>query len=243
MPNLAQLQRQLRLALGRDATIVLLLSFGKDSLLLLHALQEMGVAFDCLWFDALADKKMLAFAERIIARHNLRVYSCSPADSFYARLQEQLYLVEGYSVNGRVIPALVAVDETGAACGLTSRLTHATQPVNTWTVAISGAKHGDYTKFGGAERPALEQSGLRVLTPLWDWTDVDVWRAIKKHGIETDAAQYVRHEYDADQVSLCTRCFTTEGAVTCPLTGGEIEGQLAVQPHHAEFVRSFWQAA
>lgn len=241
MPNFQQLQQELELALGQDARIVLLLSFGKDSLLLLHALKQIGRDFDCVWFDALADKRMLKWAEKIIARDSLRVYSCAPADSFFARLGEQLYLVEGYSVNGRVIPALVAVDESGTSCGLAARGKVGRQPVKGWTVALSGARCADYTKFGGSLRPAREHPGLHVLTPLWEWTDADVWREIAAQGIETDAAQYERHEYDADEVSLCTRCFTTEGAVHCPLTGGEVMGQNAVQPHHADFVRSFFR--
>lgn len=191
-----------------------LVSFGKDSLLLLALAREVRPDISIIWYNQRASKAQRMFAERIIKLWNLTVLSYAPANSYFIPNDEGLTLVDEISFGETYLPLLTDVQD-GEACALTLRGEQTLYFGYGFDVTLFGYKKSDSheainQRFGREYRVGQ----TRLVAPLYDLTDGEVLQAIKEFKIPYEAID--------DHLSVCTRCLQGTGDVFCPEAGTTI---------------------
>lgn len=158
----------------------LLLSFGKDSLLLQHLAREICPNITLYTFgDSLS-----AFAEQFIIKNDLTVFRYAPADRYLVPNGEGLALVDEFALNGTRIP-LVHPIVKGDDCrhGVSEKRTP--QFRFSHDVTLWGYRATDWCDAVGTTfDKEIQLGGSRFYAPLYDFTDVDVFEALETLEIE-----------------------------------------------------------
>jgi 3'-phosphoadenosine 5'-phosphosulfate sulfotransferase (PAPS reductase)/FAD synthetase len=217
----------------------LMLSWGKDSLLLAHRLVNLGLApqwtfLHCV--DPLQPDK-LQFVAEVMRRWHLVVYPLLPAARGIYEEGEHLNIVGRYSLGPETtfdLPKDVndtAVGECGRYVCLRDQWISG-QPqsaVVLWNDAlIIGHKDSDVDPVLGAiplnRDYLLTPDGITVYFPLRRWTDQDVWDFTRHWGVPVDEARYrdpKNQTHNPDWIHACGHCLRADApdAVSCPRFG------------------------
>ena len=222
------------------------ISFGKDSMVMLHLLREIGslppiVFYTSPWFPAKYD-----FARWVIANLNLEVYDYPPmrTSMLYGKgiaafcdefMTSQVTTV---AVPKNIIEFQDGDDPDKFLCGVG----FFTRPVGTfvypWDVALVGHKDTDSDQIYGdvplRTRVLYRDAGPDYLYPLKEWTDADVWDYIELYRIPVQPDRYDRiarkelpdKTANSDYFEACIRCVDARRAgqkVFCPKLKTEIQ--------------------
>jgi hypothetical protein len=228
---------------------VLMCSFGKDSMALLHLVretlprQDLGASTYPLpvlyhrhpWF---AFKNN--FANRIIETWGLEVHDLPPAACGVKANEDHLELVARYhfGTSGIDLPMNIEppVSRRDFVCGLQWLLRPKTANfVWPWKNALIGHKSSDVDPFEGPvplKCDHTEAAGVSVAFPLGHWTDADVWDYIEQNHVPYDKGRYQdRAEVpdkwaNPDYLHACTACIDPRNKaqkVFCPKIGQQVQ--------------------
>lgn len=232
----------------RAQLCVLLCSFGKDSMALLHLIREvMPVSrLNCQaypvpviyhrqpWFPVKNE-----FAERVTRSWGLEIHDFPPKLCGVKCNADRLELVARYPFGNDAMDLPLntepPIPRRPYVCGrlwiIRPKIALATWP---WSVAFIGHKSTDVDPYEGPVPLRADQvdvGGVRVVFPLREWTDADVWDYLEEQQIEYDLGRYENRKELADKwnnpdyIHACTACVDpreTADQVYCPKLKTEI---------------------
>lgn len=208
--------------LATSVSPIVACSFGKDSIVLLHlVLSERRVPV--LYFKLSRFQEKHAHAYQVMREWDLEVHEQLPFSTDYLQTDRVRELFEFYRTGPRsfLLLALGAVprgdtdDRFLCAIDDVYLRPHASQQDYPWDTTFLGHKAADPVKF--LERrvlaldPVQSVDGTRIVCPLHDWTDADIWGYIQAHRLPYDRARYEEGNYvgDPDYYPTCFRCLDT----------------------------------
>jgi len=229
---------------------VVMCSFGKDSLVLLHLITEQaGCDWPVLFHrEAAGAAEKYRYANELIEEWDLRVYDYPPAGTSMTRGNGQLEVVNHY-MQGEArcdLPAGIDPDsERRMAAGepfLCAKDDLLQKPFGRmdfpWDAVMVGHRgddrcpiHGDLT----LHTDILQMpGGADWIYPLRTWTEADVWDYIRAHDLPYQTTRYddlsgtfreiPDKRYNADYHCACTRCLDPDlgPVVRCPKLNSDI---------------------
>ena len=151
---------------------VVLCSFGKDSLVLLKTILDMGYNPDILWLR----DHLNPFAEKIIREWGLTVKSYAPA----VRYRVENTVVSEYAVGDARLPLLQDISEHGKPVGMVT-----TPQFNyPWDYTLFGYRKTDsHSLVGKTFELEFEIGSTNMVAPMYDLTDADVFNLIDEMNI------------------------------------------------------------
>lgn len=204
----ANVRRELREA----ASPAVFCSFGKDSLLVLALAREVRPDIPVVWFQTAATN--VKFARRITREWNLNVYGYAPADQYLLAQDDQVTLVQEYSVGDERLPVLIDLQD-GEKCSLTAFPLRTTQMYLPFDLLLVGYKDVDTHWVKGEAKlfgENLKLGRAKVAAPIRHMTDDAVRAALLEMHIPQDETD--------DRLPLCTHCMTQDSdEVYCPDRG------------------------
>lgn len=221
---------------------IVLCSFGKDSIVLLHLclrIRKVPVLF--FRFAQFHEKHLHAY--QVMKDWNLEVYDMWPAAATYYQSGSFFEVLHSYPTgnNGHIhlfsgIRAyregepryLCAVDDL-----LNRPMAVSEYP---WDVTIHGHKGTDDPEMGSKGEivsPVSQLGGTQLVVPFVDWTDEDIWAYIRYYNLPYDRQRYDQKDETTspDKYPTCYRCLDGDyrGAlVPCPKRGGALIPNQAV---------------
>lgn len=225
-------------AIEKYRSPALLVSFGKDSMVLLHLLRSFKLPVICHIPPYHPERWM--FAREMAAKMKLSVFSYPPEWVALKEHNDKHYVASGYTAGKgeiRVIYQRIEHSPEGI-CGLHDVLR---QPkgtmLNQWDLMICAQKDGD--PGTGGEMMKMEStlhqtaSGVDTLFPMRDWTEQDIYRYTLSNSIPIHRDRYTvdvdngvfserqNHSYNPDVATGCFACLMPgDGCVECPRIGG-----------------------
>jgi hypothetical protein len=169
----------------------LLVSFGKESMLLLTLVREIKPDISLFWFG----DKLSAFAESVIKDQDLQVFSYAPADRYIVGES----LVDEYSLGNVRVP-LISDLIIGEPCEL-ERLPTIRTPQFNWRsdLTLWGYRQLDNHVLVHTTFPQRFPLGGTVMdAPLYNYTEAQVLDALDELGITYDP--------DTNATTVCQTC-------------------------------------
>lgn len=169
-------------------------SFGKDSLLLLHLARQARPDITIYHFaDELSE-----FAEQFIIQNDLTVYSYAPADRYLVPNGEGLALIDEYALNDTRIPVVTPI-VSGADCRHGIPLQRTPSFRFPHDLVLWGYKCEESCEAVGTAFPKeMLIGGARFVAPLYEMTDADVYQALETLGIP--------FEDERNEMEVCDDC-------------------------------------
>lgn len=169
-------------------------SFGKDSLLLLHLVRKINPDIPVYYFS----DELSSFAADVIQEQNLTVMSYPPADRYLVPNGEGLALIDEYSIGNERVPVVSPI-VAGENCK--HGVPELRMPYFPFAhdVVFWGMKQGETCEAVGTTFEREIQLGhSKFIAPLYEMTDRDVYEAL-----ETLEIDYPEKE---DEMELCNVC-------------------------------------
>lgn len=114
-----------------------------------------------------------------------------------------------------------------------------------WDTLIQGHKNVDTPYLGSAQKITEKvvhlNATIRLVNPLAEWTDGDVWEYIKRYRLPVDRKRYMGKdtEVSPDSYRVCFRCRDTRKRgeqVWCPKLREHITNTAKSEHEHQEFI-------
>lgn len=221
---------------------VVLCSFGKDSIVLLHlCLRIRPVQVLFFRFAQFHEKHLHAY--QVMKDWNLEVYDMWPSSATYYQSGAFFEVLHAYPTGDQghihLFSGIRAYRETDARylCAVQDLL-HRPMASSEypWDVTIHGHKGTDDPELGasGAITNQISQlGGTRLVVPFVDWTDEDIWAYIRHYNLPYDKQRYDAKDETTspDKYPTCYRCLdgAYRGAlVPCPKQNGTLIPNQAV---------------
>ena len=235
----------LRSELAKYKKPVANVSFGKDSMVMLHLLRAVGIFPQIVFYTSPWFPRKLDFARWVIAELDLEVYDYPPirTSMLYGKGiaafcdEFQTSSVTTVAVPKNIVEYQEGDDESKFICGVG----FFTRPCGTfcypWDVAIVGHKDTDSDQIYGDvplhTRVLYRDAGPDYIYPLKEWTDTDVWDYTEAYQIPVQPDRYDRETrveladktFNSDYFEACIRCVDARKAgqrVFCPKLKTEI---------------------
>lgn len=244
-----------------------MLSFGKDSMVMAHLIRlagshsmfpkTHGFPVDVIYHRDPWFPHKHAFADEIIRSWGMEVHDFPPMQTGVKTKPDMIELVARYNfgsgymdVPKNTLPP-EAYPRRDYLCGLNDWILRPKTFLldYVWDTVFIGHRSADVDPFEGhvpLNCDETELGGVRMVFPLRDWSDDEVWDYIKQNDIPTQQTRYG----DADDVwhvndytHACTACIDPRelrDTVFCPKLkrdvknrGGEVM-QLHAAPHYVE---------
>lgn len=223
---------------------VILCSFGKDSIVLLHlCLRTRKVPVIFLRFAKFHEKHAHAFA--VMRDWDLEVYDLWPAITTYYQSGSFFEVLSSFPTGPRDFIHLFSGirarrdDEPRYLCAVDDlmqrpKITGMDYP---WDVTFLGHKGTDDPELGERGpivQPVTALGNTRLVVPFTDWTDDDIWDYIRYYDLPYDRARYDGRDEatSPDKYPTCYRCLDGElrgEMVPCPKSGKMMQN-VAVEP-------------
>ncbi len=236
---------------------VVMCSFGKDSMAMAHLIRGEGGVFpmDVIYHRDPWFPHKNEFADGIIRSWNMTVFDFPPFAAGVKVKPDMLELVSRYNfgVGFMDIPKNVCKPEDYPRrefiCGLNDWVLRPKGMTETpWDLVFIGHRSADVDPFEGAVPLKSDETrigGVRVVFPLRDWSDAELWDYIKSNHIPVQEARYNGDErwHANDYTHACTRCIDPRemrDMVPCPKlkvdvpNRGREVAQLHVRPEYIE---------
>jgi 3'-phosphoadenosine 5'-phosphosulfate sulfotransferase (PAPS reductase)/FAD synthetase len=149
-----------------------LVSFGKDSLVLLKTILDMGYSPDILWFR----DHLNPFAEKIIREWDLTVKGYAPA----VRYRVEDTVISEYAIGNARLPMLQDISEHGRPIGMVTT----PQFSYPWDYTLFGYRKTDsHPLIGRNLESEITLGPTELIAPMYDLTDADVFNLIDELNI------------------------------------------------------------
>lgn len=263
-----KLNAALRLMAGvleTHAKPVVLCSFGKDSMVLLHLVRQMRSNIPVLFHREPFMPRKYAFANRIIQEWDLTVYDYAPNSVAVVKVGDEIEIMNHYQ-NGWLgdqptftyLPTGIVPPVEGQPflCGKVDLLEKPTGGFSwPWDLGFIGHKGTDADAINGPIplRVDLVQTpnGCDMAYPLRHFTDADIWEYHRRFNVPVHGTRYdVNNGYrefadkrdNPDYFECCTKCFDRDqpAVVRCPKTGLEINNISAFVKYEEPFKREYF---
>ncbi len=166
------MKEKIQKILSKAKNPCVLVSFGKDSLVLLKTILDMGYSPDILWFR----DHLNPFAERIIREWDLTVKGYAPA----VRYQVENTVVSEYAVGNARLPLLQDISENGKPVGMVTT----PQFAYSWDYTLFGYRKTDtHPLIGRGLEPEITLGPTELIAPMYDLADADVFSLIDELNI------------------------------------------------------------
>lgn len=216
----------------KDQSVVMC-SFGKDSMVLLHLVREtIGlrpvVYHKPPWFGFKNQ-----FANSVIDSWALEVHDYPPVACGVKANDHSLELVARYPIGTQGIDLPINIEppipRREFVCGLEWLLRPKILGMQyPWQSVFIGHKSSDTDPFEGEVPLSCDfthAAGVNIVFPLRHWSDSDVWEYIEEHHVPYDRRRYVGHNEvedkweNPDYLHACTACIDPRESVEevyCP---------------------------
>lgn len=239
---------------------VVLCSFGKDSLCVLHLVRDLKIKCPVIFFRDPWQPRKNAFADAIIQMWNLHVFDWPPAASGIRVSNGIFNTISRYQISAKLdfidLPKdYYPQDKDNFVCGLDDIIN---RPVgsykHSWDVFLIGHKSTDSDlpvgriplKVDVYNSPA--ETAPALVYPIRHWDDNDVWDYIERFHVPVQHSRYdveQRREledktYNSDYANACVRCINPlePDVVSCPKFHRQINNiskRLPVFDHRPEW--------
>lgn len=210
-------------------------SFGKDAMVLLHFVRELAPdvpVIYCPHFDAEVKHDFVA---KMVRDWNLNIVPFLPKyRDFYGKGQhvELLDIYELAPERYLVLPVEAQpILKEGATliCGMDALNKPTAPSLPVFDGVFIGQKRADVDVVAGrleGTREVVEFPGFRYICPLAEWTDADIWTAIRQYDIPYNRERYDNGStlHNNDLWNLCTACIGSKHSVHCPKIDAEVPG-------------------
>jgi hypothetical protein len=185
--------------LATHAQPVVMVSFGKDSMCMLHLLRSMGHNFPVLFHREPFNAKKFEFANRIIGEWNLTVYDYAPMTTAVNERNGHVEIVNFYQVRNQLtyLPTGIRSPEEGKPflCALKDFYC---RPLGSfafpWDIGFVAHKSTDVDPILG---PAMLHVDIKTNSgncdygfPLRHFTDADVWEYHERFEVPFNSKRY-----------------------------------------------------
>lgn len=228
---------------------IVLCSFGKDSIVLLHlCLRFRNVPVLYFKFPKFHEKSDHAF--KVAKDWDLEVFDMWPTTVDDYQHGEFFEILHGYRTGPNNFLYLASGirkrrDEEGRyLCAIDDLIGRPRSFDHTyqWDVTFHGQKGTDDIEFGASApitQPVSELGRTRLVVPFTDWTDADIWTYIRKYDVPYDRARYdlANEATSPDKFPTCYRCLdNTLGAVVdCPKAQASLVNLSKTPAEHERF--------
>jgi hypothetical protein len=228
---------QIRETLGQAQRPALLLSGGKESVLLLHLLTHVvEQKIECIFWhdDVKGQEGRTKFVEDLTLAEDLTVVTWPPMwRGFAVTPIVGVEIFSGHDLSGVLISSVVEVvdgeyPEVPCIHKWVNEGQTSTFPICPFDLLFHGGRMEDVHPVLGPsvlDREVTVQH-LKVVYPLHDWNVIDVWEAIEALGASYDIERYDGggDGEHADRVRMCARCVDTSktGQAWCGVLGRQI---------------------
>lgn len=259
--KLIQTESTIKKALSRYDDPVLMCSFGKDSMVLLHILLAMGYDLPIVFHRDPWFPKKYEFADEIIRRWNLTVFDYPPLTTSLWEGKSLMAFTNHYQVGLRKggtpatldLPKNILPPEEGTRwlCGLKDLLRRPTGFFNySWDAAFLGHKNTDEDQIAGKVPLSCDikqnnGEGPDGVFPMRDWNDDDIWEYTERFNVPVQMTRYAKKDgkwselddktYNSDYWHACIKCCDKREPKTvhCPLLDLEVTNISDTIPYHA----------
>ena len=264
--KITRLDTELQL-LFQTRTAALLCSFGKDSMVLCHAITRLQLAIPIVTFVEEFLPEKWRFARKMALDWSLEIYYPPPMKTWIYEREGKFVLGSSYDIGGGMdiaIPKDVIEndhDDPMPHCGMT----YLGRPTGAfhwpWQVAIIGHKDVDTDPVCGGvplktdRVPPVAPGMAEAWFPLKDWTDADVWEYHAYYGVPFDRMRYdvhtealprnVPNASNTDYLTCCVACLKSSNhgqPVHCPIKGGLIPSMADAVPRMPTLQRDYFTA-
>ncbi len=215
---------------------VVLSSFGKDSIVLMHLVREQQKGdIPILWFrhEFRGQSKRHKFALQVIKDWQLRCFDYLPVQRVPLAGKGILELAEFYSLGGDTTLAVFfgTSGEYGECILDVGKLPTTAKFDYPWNVNFHGQRREEWHPLFGRvplQEDGEEREGSKWFYPLRNWTLADIWEYTMELGLPVNFERYVKgqEEYDGDQYAICSACINPiykMPQVYCPKEGKLID--------------------
>jgi len=185
----------IRKSLAQAKNPSILVSFGKDSLVLLTLARQVLPNIPIFYFG----DKLSKFAESIIIENDLQVYSYAPADRYLVPNGDGYSLIDEYSFGQTRVP-LISDLKPSEKCEL-EKLSTVRTPLFNWNsdLTLWGYRAEDSHPLMKATFPQRVEVGATMMdAPLYNWSEQDIFNAIEELRIP--------YEPEVNEVEVCSQC-------------------------------------
>ncbi len=223
----------------KDKKPVLLCSFGKDSMTLLHLIRQVMPDIPVIFWQTNSQKKRYGFAHQIMRDWNLTVYDYPPAMTDIIYKDGRMNGVAAYWLGKGVMCKVLWLQEADGnyACAVEDILGRPTCSDYTfnWDCVISGHKKIDVDLLLGKlelKENKRNIDGLDMLYPLFSWTNDDIWAYIRDNNIPYNRGKYddngnvfMDTTFNENYHSACFKCLNPleKEAVYCEKEKKEVQ--------------------
>jgi len=231
---LSKLSRSIDIVKGySDQNGVILCSFGKDSMVLLHLVQLVCGNIPVVFWREPGQNVKYRFANQVIESWNLVVFDYPPVRN-EVLYHDGLFNVCRFRSVGNTAVLLNSLDiipcSDSAGCTLfLSNIPTVKEYSYPWKVTYHGQKSSDVDTMMGVAKLKDHQFQFGTTTmvyPLKDWDDTEIWNYIREFNVPYNREWYDLHipEYNTNYHLACKECFdpTNPAMVYCPIRGSEI---------------------
>lgn len=244
--------------LARAQRPVVLCSFGKDSIVLLHlCLRFRKVPVLFFRFPKFHEKHVHALT--VMQAWDLEVYDLWPMRTMDYQHGEFFEVLHGYHTGaGGTLWLFSGIrkrrdEEPRYLCGMEDLLCRpvARDYQYPWDATFHGHKGTDDPELGAVGsivRPVSQLGDTQLVVPFVEWTDDDIWTYIHKYDLPYDHRRYDERDetVSPDKYPTCYRCLDSQLAgqvVTCPKYGQPIPNVARTPEQHAAFRQALVDAA
>ena len=215
---------------------IIMSSFGKDSMVLLHLFKTMGITLPILFHREPFEPKKYIFANSVILAEEYTVYDYQPSRTSMAKTGDKVEIINHYQVGDHATIWLgtgIKEPEEGKPflCGLSDIYS---KPIGyfkfPWDVCLVGHKNCDMDPILGAIPLKVDinkTAACDYAYPLRYFSDEDVWEYTEKFDVAYNDRRYDKANgykefsditYNNDYYHTCIRCIDKDepDMVYCP---------------------------
>jgi len=237
-------QIYIRDRLEKSSRPVVLCSFGKDSVALLHLVRQIKADIPVVFLREPFYPKKNRFANRIIEDWGLEVYDFPPVHTGYIARGNEFEVVNWYTAYGGAylyLPTGTHPYKTGEQylCAVKDLIGRpkAARCIFPWDTIFVGHKRGDFDAILGETSLTERTVKLKKMTlalPIMNWTDKDVWDYTIENEVPFNEQRYNAADgfkefedktFNNDFYPCCFKCLDNHEAATvvCSKSGACIK--------------------
>lgn len=241
--KIASASEKLKKVLSVYRNPIVMSSFGKDSMVMLALIKNLGLKFPVLFHREPFFPKKYAFANEIIEKEEYAVYDYAPSGTSIIKNGLFIEIVNWYSLGKKFsyLPTGIREPEEGKPflCGLRDIYRKPVSPNFSfpWDLVFVGHKTTDRDPIFNAVPLSVDlkqnEGGPDYFFPLRHFTDADIWEYHNRFGVPVNSRRYDPEKnyteraditYNNDYHSVCVRCMDRDQptSVLCPLINQQI---------------------
>lgn len=199
---------------------IILCSFGKDSIVLLHLSRQIKKDIPVILWRENSQFKKYEFAQQIINKWHLKVYDFPPVINDIVYRNGKIDGVGLYLIGKKYMYKAIELAKPNGhfACSFEDILMKPTCQDYTfnWDAVLSGQKKTDVDSLLGKitlKTDEIDMDGTMIFYPLCDWTDKDIWSYIHSNNVpynkkryREDGMEYKDKTYNGNYHKACVKC-------------------------------------